>query len=141
MVESLCFEICKPDQRSRYICIEVDEDGVYLSTAFGHRGMYAEDAALHYRASLRWASRISDYLRLLKIYSWPKSVPSDYVPGKHMLGCDDDSWSLDYKEMEKSNTRHIHGKGSMPDISPYSDFIQFIDRISPDQDWLEWIDR
>ncbi len=141
LIEYLCFEVCKPNNDSRFLKICIDDDSVFLSTAFGLRGTYIEDSVLTYQSSYESARLISGMLKDLKINTWPKVVPADYVPGDHLLGCDTDSWSLDYKEKGKKRTRHIRGKGSLPDYSPYNDFLECIDQIAPGNDWIEWIGK
>ncbi|MBR2788575.1 MAG: hypothetical protein IKD94_05370 [Erysipelotrichaceae bacterium] len=141
MIEYLCFELCKPDKRSRFIEIEVDEEGVYLTTAYGNQGMYLEDAFVRYHSPIQLAWLISGLLKDLKISTWPKAIPEDYVPEKHLIGCDVDAWSLDYREQGKKRTRHIHGKGSFPDTPPYEGFLECIDHIAPERDWLKWLNE
>lgn len=140
MIECLSFEMCKPNTKSRFIKIEVINNEVYLTKAHGSRGIYLEESVLHYCTSTQSLKPFLKILEELNISSWPKAFPKDYVPGRHLMGCDVDSWSIDYKEQGKKRTRHIHGKGSFPDIYPYSNFLEFIDCIDPEQDWIEWVE-
>lgn len=139
MIEYLGFELCKPNKRSRFIKIEVEDDGVYLTTAYGYHGMYLEDAFVRYHSPIQSAWLISGLLKDLKINTWPKAIPSDYVPGKYLIGCDVDAWSLDYREQGKKRTRHIRGKGSFPKTPPFEGFLECIDHIAPERDWLKWL--
>ncbi|MCR5205376.1 MAG: hypothetical protein K6E47_09985 [Lachnospiraceae bacterium] len=141
MIEYLSFEMCKPNNASRYIKIEVGNNEVYLTEAYGSRGMYLEESVLRYCTSIQSVKSFLNLLNELKISSWPKAFPEDYVPSSHLLGCDVDSWSIDYRELGKKRTRHIHGKGLFPDNSPYNRFLEYIDCIVPEQDWLEWIEN
>ena len=55
MIEYLGFELCKPNKRSRFIKIAVEDDGVYLTTAYGYHGMYLEDAFVRYHSPIQSA--------------------------------------------------------------------------------------
>lgn len=139
MIDFLNFELCKANGRSRFIKIKIKEDGVYLTTAYGYKGMYLEDSFTYYRSPVQSAWLISVMFEDLKIGSWPKAIPADYVPGKYLIGCDTDSWSLHYREQGKKRTRHIHGRGPLPKEPPFYEFIKSINHISPERDWLKWI--
>lgn len=54
------------------------------------------------------------------------------------MGCDEDSWSLDYKEVEKKTTRHVWGRGEFPDAEPYSGFYNCLSKVIPDKELIEW---
>ena len=139
MIEYLSFELCKPNKISRFIRIKVEENGVYLTTAYGYEGMYLENSFVHYHSPIQSAWLMSLMFEDLKIGSWPKAIPADYVPGRHMIGCDVNAWSLDYREQGKKRTRHIRGKGSFPDTPPFDEFLKCINHVSPERDWLKWI--
>lgn len=138
MIQYLSFERCKPDNESRYIKIFQKQDGYYLEIAAGRRGMYIVVNSRLYKCGSDSIDVISKLIEPLKIYAWPKSVPSDYVPGDHIMGCDVDTWSLDYKEVEKNTTRHVRGRGSFPDSDPYSVFYNRLSKMIPDKELMEW---
>lgn len=129
MVQFFSFELCRPDQKSEYIKIYREPDGVYLETAYGIRGIYMSDHAKKYKLDPISEDTISLLMESLKIYTWPKAIPFGYGPGKHMMGCDDTSWSIEYKETEKKTMRHIYGKGAFPVTPPYSELNECLKRI------------
>lgn len=141
MIEYLSFELCKPNERSRFIEIEVEKDDVYLTTAYGYHGIYIDDSIHIFHSPIQSAWLISGLLKDFKINTWPKTIPADYVPEKHIMGCDADAWSLNYREQGKKRTRHIFGKGPFPNMPPYDGFLECINLIAPERDWLKWIDE
>lgn len=141
MIEYLAFQVCKEDSSSRYIKFFKKGDKFFLETAEGVRGMYIiskNDSEKIYRCDESSARIISSLIEPLKLYGWPKTVPSDFVPTNAIMGCDEYSWSLDYKEVEKKTMRHIRGKGSFPKESPYKEFYRLFIRTIPDQEMKEW---
>ena len=140
MIQFLSFEICKPTNESRYLKLFFwRQEGFYLETASGYRGMYVVGNDRLYRCDQKSIELISRVIEPLKIYGWPKVIPLDYVPGNHIIGCDVNSWSIDYKECEKKTTRHIRGNGTFPLSPPYSEFISALCGVTPDRDFIEWI--
>ena len=141
MIQYLAFQVCKEDSSSRYIKFFKKNDEYFFETTSGFRGMYFmldHDTTRMYRCAESSARLISDLLEPLKIYGWPKAIPSDFVPTDAILGCDDFSWSIDYKEEEKKNMRHIHGKGEFPKEDPYKSFYRLFTRTIPDQELKDW---
>ncbi len=139
MIQYLTFEQCKTDNKSRYFGLFLKGGDLYFETAVGYRGMYIAGNSNVYRCTTDSAQLISAMIGALKIYTWPKAIPSDYVPGEHLMGCDVDSWTIDYKEVEKKTARHIYGKGSFPVEEPYSNFIKYFVSIVPDKNLKEWL--
>lgn len=146
MVEFISFELCKNDGQSKYIKYFKRDNDFYLETASGFQGMYIilnnrpdlDSNERLYRLSESSARLVSDLMESLKIYSWPKSIPSGYTPSDRIIGSDEDTWSLDYKEEEKKTTRHIRGKGPFPTESPYKEFYRLFTRTIPDQETKDW---
>ena len=138
MIQYLSFERCKQDSESRYFKLFRKQDRYYLEIAVGHRRMYIVGNSQFYKCRFDSIDVVSKLIEPLKIYGWPKSVSSNYVPGDHIMGCDMDSWSLDYKEVEKKTTRHVRGKGDFPDTEPYSDFYNCLSKVFQDKDVMEW---
>ncbi len=138
MIQYLSFERCKPNSESRYFKLFRNQDDYYLEIATGHRGMYIVGNSQFYKCESDSIDVISKLVEPLKIYGWPKSFPSDYVPGGHIMGCDKDSWSLDYKEVEKKTSRHVRGKGKLPDTEPYCNFYNRLNKVIPDKELMEW---
>lgn len=132
MIQYLSFEICQPTNESRYLKLFWKQDGFYLETASGYRGMYVVGNSRLYRCNQDSVESISRAIEPLKIYGWPKVVPFNYVPGIHIMGCDTDSWSIDYKEFEKKTMRHIRGNGAFPSAEPYRIFIDRLAEVIPD---------
>ena len=89
------------------------------------------DHVKKYKLNSKSEVMISLLIEPLKIYTWPKAIPAGYVPGKHMMGCDIASWSIEYKEAEKKTMRHIYGKGAFPAAPPYSDLQECLKWILP----------
>jgi hypothetical protein len=142
MLKYLSFEMCKPTNESRYITIFLKDDIYYMETSTGIQGIYLVEDGKLYRCSLNAIEWLSRMIEPLKIYGWPKFIPSDYVPGNHMMGCDSNSWTLDYKEIDKKTARHIHGYGAFPSVEPYSEFMKQLIRVMPDDEFAEWfLDR
>lgn len=140
MLEYLSFELCKENGESRCLKACNCEDGFYLRTGQGYRGLYIAEGMKRYRCGNRlYPSLVSVELEELKIRKWPKAFPADYVPGKHLMGCDEGSWSLDYREEGYRNTRHIHGKGSFPDTYPFTALIRCLDGMCPDSGLASWV--
>ena len=138
MIQYLSFERCKPNSESRYFKLFRKQDGYYLEIAAGRRGMYIVGNGQIYKCGSDSIDVISKLIEPLKIYGWPKSVPSDYVPEDHIMGCDEDSWSLDYKEVERKTTRHVRGRGEFPDVEPYCGFFNRLSKVIPDKELMEW---
>ena len=80
MIQYLSFEICKPTNESRYLKLFWKQDGFYLETASGYRGMYVVGNSRLYRCNQDSFESISRAIEPLKIYGWPKVVPFNYVP-------------------------------------------------------------
>lgn len=138
MVEYLVFELCKPDGESRCITIQNKNGSLYLDISIGNRGLYISTNIVSYHCGGDSEKLISSLLEPSKPYTWPRVIPSDYTPGKHIMGSDIDSWSLEYKEVEKKTTRHIRGKGDIPTDEPYSSFVDNLMKIIPDRETVEW---
>lgn len=138
MVEYLAFQLCKPDGDSRYIKIHKEDGSLHMEIAAGMRGMYISDNIVKYRCGGVSENLISELIQPTKPYTWPRVIPSDYNPGEHILGCDIDSWSLDYKEEEKKTMRHIRGKGDVPEEEPYILFLVNLMRFVPDREVVDW---
>ena len=139
MIQYLSFERCKPDNESRYFKLFHKQGGYYLEIATGYRGMYIMGNCRLYRCGTDSVEVISKLIEPLKIYAWPKAVPSSYIPGDHIMGCDVDSWSLDYKEVNKKTMRHVRGRGEFPDFEPYREFFNRLSKIIPDKQLVEWL--
>ena len=146
MVDFIYFELCKADGSSRYIKFFNEEGDYYLETASGFQGMYIvfndnvdmESNTKMYSVDKASAKLITKLVESFKVYCWPKSIPKDYTPRDRIIGCGEETWSLDYKELEKKNTRHIHGKGAFPKDNPYKSFYEIFIRIIPDIETKEW---
>lgn len=142
MIEYLSYERCKANNKSRYFKLFRDQNGFYIELAAGYRGMYVAGNNKLYQCkpdSVELITKlISELIEPLKIYTWPKAIPTDYVPGKHLMGSDEDSWSLEYKETEKKTTKHIRGRGSFPDTDPYRNFYDCIRNVIPDEQFMDW---
>ena len=141
MIQYLSFEICKENGQSQYIKLYTEEDDYYLELAAGKNGMYINDSILLYKCrneSLESIEYIAMMIGTLRIYSWPKYIPADYIPRNRIIGCDGNTWSLDFKELEKKTTRHIRGKGEIPEESPYIDLFKYLMQILPDEEFKEW---
>lgn len=132
MIQYLSFEICKSTNESRYLKLFWKQDGFCLEAASRYQGMYVIGNSRLFRCDQDSVELISRVIESLKIYGWPKAVPFNYVPGNHIMGCDTDSWSIDYKEFEKKTTRHIHGRGAFPSVEPYSVFMERLAEVIPD---------
>lgn len=157
MFEELNFEICKKNKKSRYWAFSVADGYLYLETGYGLQGVYLDTNIKNYRCPVSSVERFFKGIDELKIQSWPKAVPADYVPGKHVMGCDEHSWSITYKEQGKRNRRHIHGKGDFPrssaallfdpanepspEMERYERFLSLIASGSPDGDLYEWLEK
>lgn len=142
MLEYLSFEYCKESEESHAFTLILGDDGYYhLRNNHGRRGIYAfdRDHMKDYRIEVEKLKPIIHEIEQMKIYSWRKAYPSDYVPGNHLMGCDVGSWSLDYSECEKRTTRHIHGKGSLLETFPKPSSLLFFDSLFPDFNFTEWI--
>ncbi len=139
MIRYLYFNICKSDNSSRYFELTIEQDGVYWETAYGNRGIYLDSNIQTYHSNKTGADEISRLIEPLKIYAWPQALPSDYVPRKQLMGCDTNSWIIEYYEDGKQTMRHIKGKGSFPVESPYFNFLVSLDNISPTEDLISWI--
>ena len=142
MIEYLSYERCKANNKSRYFKLFRDQDGFYMEIGAGYRGMYIVGKNQLYQCqsdSIEPITElISELIEPLKIYTWPKTFPTDYVPGNHIMGSDEDSWSLEYKETEKKTTKHIRGRGSFPDADPYRKFYDFLCNVIPDEEFADW---
>ncbi len=139
MVEYLSFERCKPDNGSRYFKLFKKDEGYYLEIAAGFRGMYIVGNNTMYKCRDEDADKITILIEPLKIYTWPKAFPSDYSPEDHLMGCDTDSWSIEYKEVEKKTMRHVNGRGAFPETGLYGEFFLRISRLIPDRELMEWL--
>ena len=142
MLQHLGFEFCKESGESVGMTLYLSDDGYYyLKNSFGFRGIYICDAdhVKNYRLKAEYLIGLSGALERLKLYSLKKAYPSDYIPGNHLIGCDEGSWSLDYKESEKRITRHIHGKGDFPPVPPFSDLLHLLDSLFPEVHFKEWL--
>ena len=131
MIEYLAFELCKSDERSRFLSIRQNKDGADVQIGDGRRGMYIAGQVIRYKLSLDDFRKISHAIEELKVYAWPKSIPKDYLPGEHLLGCDV-GWSLEYKEKDKVTMRHIYGKEAPPKKYPYSILMLCINKLYVD---------
>ena len=141
MVERVTLEICKLNGESRYISYFHEEDNLFIKVGIGYEGAYPEQNIHAYACQNNpYYSSFLNYVEKLKIYSWPRAIPKDYVPGKYMIGCDTDSWSLVYKEKEKKRFCRIHGKGAYPQTEPYITLVRLLDAGSPEK-WLQWLDE
>lgn len=142
MLEYLAFEYCNESGESHAFTLRLDDDGYYyLQTNHGFRGIYIcdEDHVKNYRIRVENLRLVTHAIEQMKIYSWRKSYPAGYVPGRLLMGCDNASWSLDYSECDKRITRHIHGKGKLLETFPKPDFLLFFDHLFPDFDFRKWI--
>ena len=139
MIDYLSCEICKSDNTSRFYKFTLDDDNLFLETSLGLRGMYNSNGIQTYRCSFKYAQIISSKIEPLKISSWPRRFPNDYVPGNPIMGCDPFSWSIDYRESGKKNTCHIRGKGNFPDDYPYDLFLIILNQTLPEKDLIRWL--
>ena len=139
MIQYLAFEICKSNNESRYYKLWRESDGYYLEVANGYRGMYIVGNSQFYQCGFEYMEQISNLIEPLKLYAWPKAFPSDYVPEDHLMGCDTNSWSIHYKELEKKYTRHIRGRGEYPLVKPYSVFMERFVNVIPNESLREWL--
>lgn len=139
MIDYLLFEICKSDNKSRYFKFTLVDDSMFLETSFGLRGMYDSNGIKTYRCPFEFAQLMSSKIEPLKISSWPRKFPVDYVSGNPIMGCDPFSWSIDYRENGKKNTCHIRGKGDFPNIHPYDLFLLILNQILPEKDLIRWL--
>ena len=142
MIQYLSFEICKPTNESRYLKLFWKQDGFYLEIASGYRGMYVVGNSRLYRCNQDSFESISRAIEPLEIYGSAKVVPVNYVPVIHIMACDTDSWSIDYKEFEKKTMRHIRGSGAFPSAEPYRVFMDRLAEVIPDglTTWLSQSD-
>ena len=142
MIDYLCLEYCNENDISFCTILTLGDDGYYhLEVRHGIRGMYILDNE-HIKNYQMEADKLADYSKEfenMKIYSWRKKYPNGYTPGKHMMGCDADSWSFTYKETEKSTTRHIHGNGKPLDTFPDRSKLYLFTILFPEIDYSEWL--
>lgn len=54
------------------------------------------------------------------------------------MGCDSGSWYFAYREVEKKNTRHVHGKGEIYDTFPATDILHLLIALFPGFDPSNW---
>ena len=142
MLEYLSFEYCKETEESHAFKLQLSDDGYYyLQTLHGRLGNYIniEDCIKNYRMETEKLFLLSNALESKRIYSWKKVYPDGYIPEDHIMGCDVESWSLDYKECEKRYTRHIHGKGNIYDTFPEVQLLPIFDLLFPDFNFIKWI--
>ena len=141
MVGMITLEICKINGESRYISYFHEDGSLFIRIGVGYEGEYAEDNIQLYSCpNSPYYKVFFKYIEKLKIYSWPKVIPEDYVPGKYMIGCDVDSWSLVYREVGKKRTRHIHGEFASLEKEPYLTLVRLLDAASPKK-WIRWLDE
>ena len=142
MLAYLAFEYCKETEESHGFTLYLGEDGYYyLQTNHGRRGIYicTDEFVKNYRIAGEHLVPFYRTLEAMKIYSWKKAYPPDYVPEAHLMGCDVGSWFLDYRECGKRITRHIHGKGDIMETFPETPLLALFDTMFPDFDFAEWI--
>ena len=141
MVDRVTLEICKKNGESRYISYFHIDESLFVRIGIGFEGAYGEDNIHTYScADSPYYTVFFKDMENLKIYSWPKTIPEDYTPGKHMIGCDVDSWSLIYHEAGKKRTRHIQGQFAYLETEPYITLVRLLDAASPEK-WLQWLDE
>ena len=139
-VDDLSFGFCAENGETRSIEISLDLDKLYVSTKNGFKGLFAYDIGEKIkRYRILDIECFSRKINGLNIYKLPKAIPSDYKPEKHFMGCSAGTWYLSYKELGKKTTRHIQGKGSFPDSSPYIDLLRILNKVHPDQNLMEWV--
>ena len=144
MVEYISFELCKADGDSKYIKIFERSGEYYLELKSGVNGIYIIDRKnidvdINLYCCPRYSVKlISSLLESLKIYGWSKTIPSDYVPSNRIIGSDDGTWTLDYKERGKKTMRHIRGKGEFPKEEPYISFYRLFINAIPSEEVKEW---
>ena len=111
------------------------------NTSHGRRGIYicTDEFVKNYQIAGEHLIPFYRTLEAMKIYSWKKTYPSDYVLGDHLMGCDIGSWSLDYRECDKRIMRHIYGKGDIMETFPKTPLLALFDTMFPDFDFTEWI--
>ena len=135
MIQYLAFELCKSNEQSRYIKLFSRNDSFYIKSAVGSNGAYLLDCINRYHCPNETARIISSVIDSLKIYSWPKTIPSDYIPSDRIIGWDTNTWSLDFKEPKKKYARHIFGKGAFPKEESYRFFMNIVARFVPDNEF------
>lgn len=141
ILDKLSFVFCAENGDTRSINIFFASDNnLYLLSEKGYMGLFIYPKEYRItRYKILDANGFSRKLNGLQIYKWPKAFPAEYVPEKYLMGCDTGSWSLSYKEIGKKTTRHINGKGSFPDFSPYNDFLFILNKVDPNQNIKTWI--
>ncbi len=140
LVDELSFTFCTESGETKHMHISLDYDRLYLKKEIGLKGLFFEVCGENTtRYIIPDKESFSRKINGLNIYKWPKSFPTDYVPSEHLIGCDQGTWGLTYKEIGKKTTRHIYGKGAFPISSPYVGLLRILNKVDPDHEIMNWV--
>ena len=138
MVEKIAFEYNDANDNSRCIGLSLNDDQYIFKTGRGRNGLYDCAGFTRYSCPAADLEQFNTQIKLAKIYSWRKGYPIGYVPRRRLMGSDESTWSLTYKETDKKVYRTIFGTaGNYP--NEWITMISCLAQIAPTEDINSWL--